>query len=281
MSAVKECLADRFIDQTNPTSADGGTTVTVQAVTDGFPPDPEYKHGLFRFDPTGISKTNLQKVIFRFYGACPPSDSINLEFWLLKRDWIDGQQSWNNWKTGSAWQTPGALGANDRLTPAIATKTIPDTSGTFQWWEVELDKTTFETWIDSPSTYHGILVTTTNSDAQIAIYSMEHGSGNKPYLYFLYEPEVYFVDKASTTERVPYDVDHPAQELETVRAFHDSVELDAEIRVAPGTYTTPVNGNLAMDADITIIVDPAKGDVDDRDTWPTLPAVTLIRNGIP
>jgi len=37
------------------------------------------------------------------------------KLYLIKRDWVESEVTWNNWKSGNAWQTAGAQGADDAL----------------------------------------------------------------------------------------------------------------------------------------------------------------------
>lgn len=63
--------------------------------------------------PAGSTITNAFWTVNVTSGA---SGAFDISPKRVLRAWVEGQASWNNWSTGNAWTTPGALGAaSDRV----------------------------------------------------------------------------------------------------------------------------------------------------------------------
>jgi hypothetical protein len=124
----------------------------------------------------------------------------------LLGDWDSNAVSWrvrrvDPWQPGY-WQTPGALGANDR-DPATSTQTAPKAPGWVRW-----DVTTSaKGWARQPASNRGLLLAVT-SDEIVRWASSEAAEGQRPRLVLSYR-----VGAADAPPQMQVDAPLPWQEV--------------------------------------------------------------------
>lgn len=83
--------------------------------------------------------------------------SLTYECYEMKRAWSESQATWNQYATGAAWQTPGALGTSDRGSTALGTIT-GSTSGAHTLTLNAAGLALLQTWINTPSANRGLVI---------------------------------------------------------------------------------------------------------------------------
>jgi hypothetical protein len=71
-------------------------------------------NSLFRFDCSGLSNDfRILGAMFALRKANAVTTNQTIGFHRLLRDWVEGQATYNIWKTSNSWATAGATGASD------------------------------------------------------------------------------------------------------------------------------------------------------------------------
>jgi hypothetical protein len=98
---------------------------------------------------------------FILTGATVVGSSYDGTAYKLKVDFVENQITWNDRKTGTAWQTPGMQGVNDRAATKESTYTLPAVGATC---DVDLLLGTLTEWVGGTN-YGVALVNDTGSSA--------------------------------------------------------------------------------------------------------------------
>ncbi len=141
-------------------------------------------HGLFKFDLTdfkGVSEpiTSAKMTVTDYSGN---AGSNKVVMFRLLKPWVESQVTYNEYTTGSAWQTPGAAGATDRG-PALSTNYFRLANGGRITYDIPLPVALVQDWIDTPSNNYGVIFTTADS-ATVALFPAEDSTAitNRPML---------------------------------------------------------------------------------------------------
>jgi hypothetical protein len=114
------------------------------------------------------------------------SNARTMRAYRLKRAWVEAQATWNSYSTGNAWQTAGAIGANDIEATELGNVSVSATpSGTIT---IPCDPAQIQLWVDTPASNLGVLLKMdTEADDATYYYSHTNGtSGNRPYMVVTY-----------------------------------------------------------------------------------------------
>jgi len=85
------------------------------------------------------------------------SSGQSYELYEMKRDWVEGEATWNVYSSGNMWQTGGADGPDDRGTTVLGKAATSD-EGQFVF-NLNADGVALvQSWVDDPSTNHGLMV---------------------------------------------------------------------------------------------------------------------------
>lgn len=84
------------------------------------------------------------------------STSDNYEVYALQRAWDEMTATWNQAAAGTPWSTGGASGGGDRGSTVLG-QLASSSTGTYQVTLNAAGLATVQSWIDSPSTNHGII----------------------------------------------------------------------------------------------------------------------------
>jgi hypothetical protein len=176
---------DTMIKESTPTATSGGS-VTLQA--DGADPGStgEDDSVLLRWYlgsiPNGSTVTSAKIVL----NVTNDTNSTGYDLYELKRAWTEGGASWNQYASGSNWQTPGAEGTDDRGTTVLGTVAPTDT-GTYALTLNSAGLAVVQNWISTPSSNHGFIITnSTNTDGLTFSSSEETTSADRPLLIINY-----------------------------------------------------------------------------------------------
>ena len=82
---------------------------------------------------------------------------LTYEIYEMKRPWVEGQATWNQYATGAAWQTAGALGTSDRGSTALATLT-GSTLGAHTMTLNAAGLALLQNWVNTPANNRGLVI---------------------------------------------------------------------------------------------------------------------------
>ncbi len=164
----------------------------------GFRIDREVRNILIRFEdlalPAGstVSSASITLTIASLSpGGATDKPVVNFFAYQLLTPWTEGtrtsagsgQSSWNNATVSDAWGTPGAKGAADRnLTPIFQSgnygiNTDTDALASGDTITFTLSASLVQTWLDTPSANHGVLISVAASSQyrypSVAFHSSE------------------------------------------------------------------------------------------------------------
>lgn len=136
MELITIANKDNFIRESTPTTNRGGDALFVVAYLNNF-----LNVILIDFDFSATPMGSITSATMELYYFSKFGDAVGetLFFDRNKRaDWVELESTWQIYKTGSNWQTNGAMGANDRDTSNRSSAVIP---GSFGWmsWDVLAD----------------------------------------------------------------------------------------------------------------------------------------------
>jgi hypothetical protein len=113
---------------------------------------------------------------------------LTYEIYEMKRAWVEGQATWNQYATGLAWQTAGALGTSDRGSTALATLT-GSTLGAHTMTLNSAGLALLTTWVNTPANNRGLVISD-GANADGADFSSSEGAtaSLRPQLTVTYTP---------------------------------------------------------------------------------------------
>ncbi|NUQ62708.1 MAG: tandem-95 repeat protein, partial [Pirellulales bacterium] len=79
------------------------------------------------------------------------------EIYALKRDWVEGEATWNNASAGNPWAVAGASGASDRGTAVLGLVTAASLGPAVIEWTAA-GKAQVQSWINDPASNFGIVI---------------------------------------------------------------------------------------------------------------------------
>lgn len=130
---------------------------TVNVISHGYYGSSAYRL-LLKFDVSSIPP-NAQIVSAVLSLACLDASASNdtVRFYPVKVPWIESEVTWNSRITGTAWQTAGCSGANDRETVEIASisRLTSDTLGKSK--SVVIPASLVQGWVTNPNSNYGLL----------------------------------------------------------------------------------------------------------------------------
>lgn len=144
--------------------------------------------GLFRFDLSSLSGQveNVVEATLTLYDNSGEAVATNpaIMYRMLK-NWDEADATYNEYASGSTWETAGAAGASDR---GSAITTVGLSVGTHTNFDVGIPVDLVQDWIDHPSTNYGIILEATLGNT-VLLDCSEHGTVNlRPMLTIEYVP---------------------------------------------------------------------------------------------
>lgn len=122
------------------------------------------------------------------------------QLYEIDRAWSEATATWSVAASGVPWTTPGAKGAGDRGTTALAT-VEPRATGAYTVTLNAAGVAAIQRWVDSPSTNHGFIVANASSGDGFAFSSREATTASRrPRLTVGYDPASAAADAGTTRD---------------------------------------------------------------------------------
>lgn len=127
------------------------------------------RYTILQFDLSGIPTTDVitSAVLSGYFYEQSGDGDTDINVYRLKQSWVSNQVTFNNRATGTAWQTAGALGADDYDSSSLGQATCVGTS--YGWIDWSLSNTEIKKMVDGTYSNYGFIL---------------RGSSNK-YAYFM------------------------------------------------------------------------------------------------
>ena len=125
---------DSYIISSSPNTNGDGSNLHIGESSGGL------RRTLIQFNLSSIpagSTINSATLSLYFYDYTVGGNRT-IKVYRLKRVWVENQVTWNEYATGSAWQTAGALGANDYDSTEVASLVVTDTYPAWQAWTLSV-----------------------------------------------------------------------------------------------------------------------------------------------
>ena len=187
-TAVYAGTRDTYLNENNsPSNAGSATTLLV----DGDDPfnTGEDKSTILKWD---ISTIPPEAVIQSVSVTINVTDftTQTYELYELERVWFENEATWNDFAGGSAWQSDGAKGANDRGSTVLGTA-APGQVGSYTIDLNATGVTLVQGWINNLSSNNGLIIADENTSDGIDFSSSETiVAGSRPKLTVIYiQPE--------------------------------------------------------------------------------------------
>jgi hypothetical protein len=135
---------DTMINSPNPTTNYGTSTET--SVGDGNTAASGAHRGIIKFDVSSIDSADIVSAATLSLYEHTAEDQHSVGTWSVKlqklrRDWVEGEVTWNIWKTGNNWSTAGAGNtSSDIYSATTATVTLDGTvaNAFIDWSDAQL-----------------------------------------------------------------------------------------------------------------------------------------------
>ena len=185
-SATYAGVADATIRESAP-SANEGSSGTISADFDDPAGTRKHTSGLLRFDLASIPRGSRVTSVTLTVNVTNRATGSAYQLYPLARAWNEQQATWQSAATGAPWAAPGARGATDRSSTAIASLAAPATGSiavTFNAAGVAA----VQGWVDDAARNFGFVVDTAdNSDGLAFDSSNAATAGNRPKLTVAYD----------------------------------------------------------------------------------------------
>ena len=119
-----------------------------------------------------VDVTNLSPAVYQIYE--------------MKRDWVENEATWNIYASGLNWEVPGANGTGDRGSILLGTFS-PPSKGLYTTSLSADGVAQVQSWVDNPSSNHGILIFNYANGDGASFYSREGPAGSRPTMTVFYE----------------------------------------------------------------------------------------------
>lgn len=97
--------------------------------------------------PAGARILEATLQLYNYDGQAADEGQVVWAYKLTRTDWVEAQVTWNNYKAGSPWTTPG--GDYVTSSPAGGSLTLPDTVGGAGWLEWIVTDIVDDAWSNS------------------------------------------------------------------------------------------------------------------------------------
>ena len=196
-------LTTEFQNGVAPEASYGGTTdTTISQNSPGTNYGSSAELLLDGDDPSGSA--NDLSTLLRWNTTAIPAGSVvesaaisldvfnvstnSYELYELKRDWVEGEATWNDYRSGVSWATAGALGSADRGSSVLGTIS-PTATGIYVITLNADGRALVQSWINNPSANYGVIIANAGSTDGVDMRSSEYGTASsRPKLAISYTP---------------------------------------------------------------------------------------------
>lgn len=211
-----------LIDGDDPGNSGRDLSTLIKWDVAAIPPGSSVKSAAIRFNVVNVS-------------------SLTYEAYEMKRTWSETQATWNQYATGAAWQTAGALGANDRGSTPLGTLTGA-TTGAHTVTLNAAGLALLQRWVNTPSTNKGLVLSDgANWDGCDLSSSEAATASQRPQLTVTYSLPTTPVAQAIETTASP---ELHFEELPPGGSPEDAVDPNDELAT---TASADSNGNPGSD----------------------------------
>ena len=141
---------DTYIAENNP-NTNYSTAVTLK-ISDGS----EILEPIMKWDISSIpGGSTITSATLRLHVTQGSGQTYNI--YEMKRDWVAGEVDWTRFAVGQPWMSPGAQGGSDRGFTSLGVVNLNDTG----FYSIPLNEaglTLVQSWLDTPSTNHGLII---------------------------------------------------------------------------------------------------------------------------
>lgn len=169
-------LVDKSMGAANVLWVDGDTTVG------------DDRYILLKWDLTALPARCL--VLSATIDVTVTNDNrgSSFELYELKRDWTEKDATWKSFAAKSAWQTPGAQGAQDRGSAVLGVLS-PPRAGAYTLRLTPEGVAALQSWIDQPALNHGFVIANPDNADAVGFHSREASlAANRPRLNVTFVP---------------------------------------------------------------------------------------------
>ena len=154
-------------------------------------------------DPSGSGK-DLSTLLYWDVSAIPIGSAVkgasialnvvnqsshSYQVYEIKRDWVESQSTWNSYAGGQGWETPGALGVQDRGSTVLGSLS-PSSTGPYV---INLNSdgvALIQSWVVNPAGNHGFIIANSGSSDGVDFDSREVSTvSNRPTLTVRYSSD--------------------------------------------------------------------------------------------
>jgi hypothetical protein len=174
------------------------------------------------------------------------TNAPTIKAYRILRDWVEAEVTWTIWKAANNWASLGAMGSGDYDNNVVGSLALTAAETLNVAKGMDLDTTLFQSLIDSPSTYFGLLLKSdSESNDAYTFASSDHGtSGYRPFFVIAfsddgnlsdgqYKYKYTFVDKSGEST--------PSAVSNTVTVDRWSQKVDLTIPLGPdGTVSRKI-----------------------------------------
>ena len=168
----------RVSEETRDTMLDGGSPGTKNGSDTSLSVEAEEELvALLAWDVAGIPATAVVEAVSVTLEVSDKS-SQNFDLYAARRAWSEGQATWNEYASGSAWQSGGAHGANDRGGAVLGSFSAANTGAV----TVPLNAAgvaVVQGWVAQPATNLGFVLDGPGTDNRLEFRSSEYGTKSK------------------------------------------------------------------------------------------------------
>jgi hypothetical protein len=154
-------------------------------------------------DPPGSGK-DLSTLLYWDISAIPPGSAVkgasialnvfnksgqSYQVYEMKRNWVESQSTWNSNTSGQEWETPGALGLQDRGSTVLGSLS-PSSTGSYVINPSGEGVALIQSWVDNPAGNHGFIIANSSSSDGADFDSREVSTvSNRPTLTVRYSSD--------------------------------------------------------------------------------------------
>lgn len=171
-----EATEDTYLYKNNPTTKYGGDSTLVVDGDVTVDANDYERSALIKWDVSSIpTGAFINTASIRVNVTNVSTDRYDV--YQLLRDWSESQADWNDYASGSGWQTAGAQGSNDRGTVSLRTTPGSNSSGLETFSLNDAATRLIGEWVATPASNYGLIIQDYGQDNS---YQFDSREGSTP-----------------------------------------------------------------------------------------------------